>query len=90
MLVIVGETREGYMAHLNCETGADNCIVADVDSAENDISYCAGCHLDIPEEVCGSFEEVEDGMETENKPYAAGGYDPPTWQFDGIEWRMTS
>lgn len=84
---LVGEAEGGYAAHLNCLADTDNSLVLDVDEAGNDVSFCFGCDLDVPNEVSESFEVMEDGKETEVKPYADGGYDPPLWMFDGVEWR---
>jgi hypothetical protein len=83
------------MEELNRANGEDmsaylGSSVGDVDDEGNEIAYCFSCGLRFPEEVCESFEPMEDGRETEEKPYAGTeGYDPPLWQFDGLEWRMT-
>lgn len=85
---LVGEDRQGMISHLNCEKGSGNSL-AIID--ENNVGFvsCSSCGLIYPDEVSQSFVPMEDGRETEDKPYAGtGGYDPPVWQFDGVEWRM--
>ena len=101
---LLGENEKGLIVHLNCEGGgdwlADNTPetvkdswgngVLDIDEAGKDVSYCFTCGMVWPEEVCESFEPMEDGLEKEDKPYSGtGGYDPPLWMFDGLEWRMS-
>ena len=89
-LELVGQDARGFMAHLNCPEGKGGGVAADLTREHKEISYCADCLLDIPEEVCASFEVMEDGRETEDKPHLYGGYDPPVWRFDGTEWRTTA
>ncbi len=84
-LELIGEIEHGDIGHLNCTAG-ENVVGVSLDFG---IGSCLGCWLEVPAEVCDSFVVMEDGLERPDKPYFYGGYDPPLWQFDGTEWRMS-
>jgi transcription elongation factor Elf1 len=72
---LVGEDKQGMITHLNCEKGSGDSLAV-VNEANVGFISCASCGLIYPDEVSQSFNPTE-------------GYDPPSWKFDGLEWRMS-